>query len=75
MARKETLLVSFTCLLVVASVAMCANATAAPRLLASEQVNSPLGCRCCFVVGEAPNLRCGHSCCSNTAGENCCIRK
>ncbi|KAJ6921300.1 hypothetical protein NC652_015262 [Populus alba x Populus x berolinensis] len=38
MARKETLLVSFTCLLVVASVAMCANATAAPRLLASEQV-------------------------------------
>jgi hypothetical protein len=43
MARKETLLVSFTCLLVVASVAMCANATAAPRLLASEQVNSPLG--------------------------------
>ncbi|KAL3584955.1 hypothetical protein D5086_011822 [Populus alba] len=44
MARKETLLVSFTCLLVVASVAMCANATAAPRLLASEQVNSPLAC-------------------------------
>lgn len=43
MARKETLLVSFTCLLVVASVAMCAKATAAPRLLASEQVNSPLG--------------------------------
>ncbi|KAF9679315.1 hypothetical protein SADUNF_Sadunf06G0002300 [Salix dunnii] len=40
MVRKETMLVAFTCLLVVASVAMCSNATAAPRLLAA-QVNSP----------------------------------
>ncbi|KAJ6363839.1 hypothetical protein OIU78_003914 [Salix suchowensis] len=53
MVRKETMLVAFTCLLVVASVAMCSNATAAPRLLASAHVNSPQGCRCCLVVGRA----------------------
>ncbi|KAG6768856.1 hypothetical protein POTOM_024468 [Populus tomentosa] len=38
MVRKETMLVAFTCLLVVASIAVSANATAAPRLLATEQV-------------------------------------
>ncbi|KAF9679314.1 hypothetical protein SADUNF_Sadunf06G0002200 [Salix dunnii] len=38
MVRNDTVLVAFTCLLVVASIAVCANATAAPRLLAAEQV-------------------------------------
>ncbi|KAJ6700426.1 hypothetical protein OIU79_013460 [Salix purpurea] len=73
MVRKETMLAAFTCLLVVASVAMCSNATAAPRLLASAHVNSPQGCRCCLVVGEPPKTSCAKSCCSNSAEVNCCI--
>uniref|UniRef100_A0A6N2K4Z5 Bifunctional inhibitor/plant lipid transfer protein/seed storage helical domain-containing protein n=1 Tax=Salix viminalis TaxID=40686 RepID=A0A6N2K4Z5_SALVM len=74
MVRKETMLVAFTCLLVVASVAMCSNAAAAaPRLLASAHVNSPQGCRCCLVVGEPPKTSCAKSCCSNSAEVNCCI--
>lgn len=43
MVRKETMLVAFTCILVVASIAVSANATAAPRLLATEQVYYPQG--------------------------------
>ncbi|KAJ6992016.1 hypothetical protein NC653_015389 [Populus alba x Populus x berolinensis] len=39
--RKETLLVALTWFLVVASITMCANATAGARLLASEQVDYP----------------------------------
>ncbi|KAJ6912338.1 hypothetical protein NC651_014903 [Populus alba x Populus x berolinensis] len=41
--RKETLLVALTWFLVVASITMCANATAGARLLASEQVDYPQG--------------------------------
>ncbi|KAB5551457.1 hypothetical protein DKX38_008768 [Salix brachista] len=44
MVRKDTVLVALTCLLVVASIAVCANATAAPRLLATEQVYYPQAC-------------------------------
>lgn len=41
--RKETLLVALTWFLVVASITICANATAGARLLASEQVDYPQG--------------------------------
>ncbi|KAI5583448.1 hypothetical protein POPTR_006G017750v4 [Populus trichocarpa] len=73
MMRKETLLVALTWFLVVASITMCANATAGARLLASEQVDYPQGCRCCFFIGRIPYMRCGKMCCSSPAGENCCI--
>ncbi|KAG6770940.1 hypothetical protein POPTR_006G002301v4 [Populus trichocarpa] len=73
MVRKETMLVAFTCLLVVASIAVSANATAAPRLLATEQVYYPQGCRCCLFVGKVPNIRCARTCCSSPKGENCCV--
>ena len=43
MMRKETLLVALTWFLVVASITICANATAGARLLASEQVDYPQG--------------------------------
>ncbi|KAG5253457.1 hypothetical protein IMY05_001G0111900 [Salix suchowensis] len=71
MVRKETVLVAFMAsLLLVASFTVCAHATEGPRMLASEKVYYPQGCRC----GKAiPNIRCGKACCSIVSGGNCCI--
>ncbi|OAY43476.1 hypothetical protein MANES_08G073500v8 [Manihot esculenta] len=68
MVKKATLVIALTWLLVVASIVMCANATAGPRLQTFEHMVHPQGCRCCFFVGRVPNLRCGKVCC----GDNCC---
>ncbi|KAI5559804.1 hypothetical protein POPTR_016G002900v4 [Populus trichocarpa] len=74
MVRKETVSVAFMAsLLLVASFTICAHATEGPRMLASEKVYYPQGCRCCFFVGRIPNMRCGKVCCTSIRGENCCI--
>ncbi|KAG5221854.1 hypothetical protein IMY05_C4226000100 [Salix suchowensis] len=74
MVRKETVVVAFmACLLLVASFTGCAHATEGRRMLASEKVYYPQGCRCCFFVGRIPYSRCGKVCCTSVRGENCCI--
>ncbi|KAG5222821.1 hypothetical protein IMY05_C2060000100 [Salix suchowensis] len=74
MVRKETVLVALMAsLLLVASFTVCAHATEGRRMLASEKVYYPQGCRCCFFVGRIPNIRCGNACCTTVSGVNCCI--
>ncbi|EEF37355.1 conserved hypothetical protein [Ricinus communis] len=69
MVRKEKLFIALTWFLVVMSIAICANATAGPRLQTSEHMVQPqAGCRCCFFIGRIPNIRCGNVCCE----DGCC---
>ncbi|EEF37356.1 conserved hypothetical protein [Ricinus communis] len=69
MVRKEKLFIALTWFLVVMSVAICANATAGPRLQASdEHMELPAGCRCCYFIGQIPYMRCGMVCCQ----DGCC---
>ncbi|KAJ4704150.1 putative Transmembrane protein [Melia azedarach] len=67
MTRNTALLIALTCFLAVASIFMCANATAAARFQAFDHTAYPQGCRCCRFIWK-PLIHCGQVCCS----DGCC---
>ncbi|OMO60944.1 hypothetical protein COLO4_33671 [Corchorus olitorius] len=66
-SRKTIFMTCLMWLLVVSSIALCANAATGARPEAFEQGVHPQGCRCCFFIFK-PLIHCGRVCC----GDDCC---
>ncbi|KAK7303453.1 hypothetical protein RJT34_14360 [Clitoria ternatea] len=69
MVRKETLIIAFLCLALVAFTVVSANAdnTKVHTPTSKNMVYYPQGCRCCWFIWK-PMIRCGQVCC----GDGCC---